>query len=134
VEEDIKITNYGIKENVIMNKIIILFTILFAVSLNLYGQIETKFEPQVLVLAPNQIKYDKVFEKELLKANKSIKKGLTLNEQAKTLTSKEYEKLAENLKIITKSELEFSKDINFFKQVSTISEQFLLYYLSLLND
>lgn len=117
-----------------MNKIIILFTILFAVSLNLYGQIETKFEPQVLVLVPNQIKYDKVFEKELLKANKSIKKGLTLNEQAKILASKEYEKLAENLKIITKSELEFSKDIDFFKQVSTISEQFLLYYLSLLND
>jgi len=43
------------------------------------------------------------------------------------LSSSEFKSQPENIQEMTKSEIEFSKKMNFFKQASSISQQFLMY-------
>lgn len=109
-------------ETTIMRSITILF---FLFTLTTFGQ--TKYEPQILILAPNVTKYEKAFNNEVSSYNKQIQKKINTSEQEKNLNSSEFKKQPENIQIITKSEIEFSKNLDFFKQASFISEQFLAY-------
>lgn len=103
-----------------------LITILFLLTLTTtFGQ--SVYEPQILILAPNVTKYEKAFDKEVTNYNKEIKKNINLSEQEQALNSHDFKKQPENIQIITKSEIEFSKNLDFFKQASFISEQFLAY-------
>lgn len=103
-----------------------LTTILFLLTLTTtFGQ--TVYEPQILILAPNVTKYEKAFDKEITNYNKEIKKNNNTSEQEQALNSPDFKKQPENIQIITKSEIEFSKDLDFFKQASFISEQMLAY-------
>jgi hypothetical protein len=103
-----------------------LTTILFLLTLTTtFGQ--TVYEPQILILAPNVTKYERAFDKEVTNYNKEIKKNTNTSEQEQALNSPDFKKQPENIQIITKSEIEFSKDLDFFKQVTLISEQFLAY-------
>lgn len=103
-----------------------LTTILFLLTFTTtFGQ--TVYEPQILILAPNATKYEKTFDKEVTNYNKEIKKNTNTSEQEQALNSPDFKKQPENIQIITKSEIEFSKDLDFFKQASFISEQFLAY-------
>ena len=103
-----------------------LTTIIFLLTLTTtFGQ--TVYEPQILILAPNSTKYEKAFDKEVTNYNKEIKKNTNTSEQEQALNSPDFKKQPENIQIITKSEIEFSKDLDFFKQASFISEQFLAY-------
>lgn len=90
-----------------------------------FGQ--TKYEPQILILAPNVTKYEKAFAKEVLNYNAEIQKKIKKSEQERNLDPSEFENQPENIQIITKSEIEFSKNLDFFKQASLISEHFLAY-------
>lgn len=101
-------------------------TILLLLTLTTtFGQ--TVYEPQILILAPNVTKYEKAFDKEVSTYNKEIKKRINTSEQEQALNSPDFKKQPENIQIITKSEIEFSKDLDFFKQASFISEQMLAY-------
>jgi len=101
-------------------------TILFLLTLiSAFGQ--TVYEPQILILAPNVTKYDKTFDKEVSSYNQEIKKRTNTSEQEQALNSPEFKKQPENIQIITKSEIQFSKNLDFFKQASSISEQMLAY-------
>lgn len=103
-----------------------LTTIIFILTFTTtFGQLA--FEPQILILAPNEIKYEKAFEKEISNYNKEIKKNLNVSKQEQILSSDDFKKRPENIQIITKSEIEFSKNLDFFKQASFISEQYLAY-------
>lgn len=103
-----------------------LTTLLFLLTLTTtFGQ--TVYEPQILILAPNVAKYEKTFDKEVTNYNKEIKKNINTSEQEQALKSPDFKKQQENIQIITKSEIEFSKDLDFFKQASFISEQILAY-------
>ena len=103
-----------------------LTTILFLLTLTTtFGQ--TVYEPQILILAPNVTKHEKVFDKEVSTYNKEIKKRINTSEQEQALNSPDFKKQPENIQIITKSEIEFTKDLDFFKQASSISEQMLAY-------
>lgn len=84
-------------------------------------------EPQILILTPSVTKYEKSFDKEVKNYNKEIKRNINTSEQEQALNSPDFKKQPENIQIITKSEIEFSKDLDFFKQASFISEQFLAY-------
>ena len=88
---------------------------------------QTKYEPQILILAPNVTKYEKAFDKEILNCNKKLQTNLKISEQEKILNSSEFKKQPENIQIITKSEIEFSKNLDFFKQASYFSERYLSY-------
>jgi hypothetical protein len=112
-----------------MKYVILIFSQLFFSTA--FGQIIN--EPQILILAPNITKYEKVFHNEILNYNTDLKKNINTTEQEKELNSSEFKKRPENIQIITKSEIEFSKNIDFFKQASFISEQFLALNLKMLN-
>ena len=88
---------------------------------------QTKYEPQILILAPNATKYEKPFDKEVLDYNNKIQANLKISEQEEALNSPLFKNRPENIQIITKSEIEFSKKLDFFKQASFFSEQYLTY-------
>lgn len=103
-----------------------LTTILFLLVITTtFGQ--TAYEPQILILAPNVTKFEKTFDKEITNYNKQIKNKLNISEKEQALNSDDFKNQPENIQIITKSEVEFSKDLDFFKQASFISEQYLAY-------
>lgn len=101
-------------------------TILFFLTISTsFGQ--ANYEPQILILSPNDIKYDKAFDKEIADYNILIKKNNKFAEQEKSLKSKEFSTQPPNIKRMMKSEVAYSKKIDFVKQASFISEQFLAY-------
>ena len=102
-------------------------TIFFFVLLSTTIFSQTKYEPQILILAPNTTKYEKAFDKEISNCNKKLKSNLKISEQEKILNSSEFKEQPENIQIITKSEFEFSKNLDFFKQASYLSERYLSY-------
>lgn len=104
-----------------------LFILLFLVATVLtFGQ--TKLEPTIVILTPNETKYEKSFEKEIIAYNNSLSENQYKDEEVQTyLSSSEFKSQPDNIRQMTKSEIEFSKKMDFFKQASSISEQFLAY-------
>lgn len=90
-----------------------------------FGQ--NQFEPQILILSPNSTQYEKLFEKEIDKYNKSVKKTLNEEEKEAVFNSDEFKEQPKNIQLIVKSEIEFTMKLDFFKQVSAQSEQYLAY-------
>lgn len=101
---------------------ILIFFLKFSIS---FGQ--TVYEPQILILSPNNVKYDKVFEKEISDYNDVIKKNNKLEEKEKGLKSNEFGSEPENIKRMMQDEVAYAKNLDFFKQTSSICEQFLAY-------
>lgn len=87
-----------------------------------FGQ--TKFEPQILILSPNEVTYDRIFEKEISNCNKQIKQSL---KQADKGPNDELKSQPENIKIMMQNEIAFSKTLDFAKQITFVAEQYLAY-------
>ena len=103
-----------------------LFTlIILSVSILTFAQ--EKFEPTILILSPNETKYEKSFKKEVAEYNNSIVKNNNISETESYLKSEDFLSQPENIREMIKSEIEFAKNIDFFKNASSISEQFLAY-------
>lgn len=86
------------------------------------------YEPQILILTPNETKIEKSLRKEISKINESLNNSSTDSDQINNyLSSSEFLEQPENIQQMIKSEIEFSKEMNFFKQISFISEQYLAY-------
>jgi hypothetical protein len=103
-----------------------LFTlIILSVSILTFAQ--EKFEPTILILSPNETKYEKPFKKEVTEYNNSIVKNNNISETESYLKSDDFLSQPENIREMIKSEIEFAKNIDFFKNASSISEQFLAY-------
>lgn len=94
-----------------------------------FGQ--TRYEPKILILAPNTTRYDKVFEKEIIDFNNDIKNQLKLNQQkqAEFINSPGFKKKPKNVRAIYKNEIEFAKHSDFFKQVTSVSEKIIIFRL-----
>ena len=107
----------------LIRKIFVLVILL--TSTVIYGQ-ET-FEPTILILSPNKTSNEKTFNKEISDFNNSIPKNQNQEEEKAYLSSSEFSSQPLNIQQMIKSEIEFSKKMDFFKQVSSISEQFLAY-------
>jgi len=88
---------------------------------------QEKFEPTILILSPNETKYEKSFKKEIAEYNNSIEKNNNTSETESYLKSEDLLSQPENIREMIKSEIEFAKNIDFFKNASSISEQFLAY-------
>ncbi|AXT20772.1 hypothetical protein D7030_11620 [Flavobacteriaceae bacterium AU392] len=88
---------------------------------------QEKFEPTILILPPNETKYEKSFKKEIAEYNSSIEKNNNTSETESYLNSEDFLSQPENIREMIKSEIEFTKNIDFFKNASSISEQFLAY-------
>lgn len=101
---------------------IIILTFTFA--LTALGQ---TFEPQILILTPNEFKYDKTFDKDIKSKNKELSKRPQNSEQTDFVKSVEFEKQPDNIQKITLSEINFSEKLDFSKQASFIAHQYLAY-------
>jgi hypothetical protein len=100
------------------------FTFIFTVSFATFGQ---TYEPEILILSPNEFKFEKSFETELKTKNKEISNRPKNSKQADFTKSEEFKKQPENVQRITLSEITFLKNLDFSKQASFIAQQYLSY-------
>ncbi len=86
------------------------------------------YEPQILILTPNETKIEKSLRREVEAINKKLNGSATNEKQVNNyLTSDDFLQQPLNLQKMIKREIEYSKGMNFFGQVSSISEQYLAY-------
>ncbi len=100
----------------------IIFTLF--ISLASFGQ---TYEPEILVLSPNELKVEKSLETEVRTKNKELSNRPKNSEQADYLKSDEFKRQPENIQRITLSEIRFLETIDFAKQTSLIAQQYLSY-------
>jgi hypothetical protein len=98
----------------------ILLTLTFAFTAS--GQ---SYEPQILILTPNEIEYEKSFEKDINSKNAELSKNSKNTKESDIVKSEVFQQLAENIQKIVLSETKFAEKLDFSKQVSFISEQYL---------
>lgn len=80
------------------------------------------YDPQLVILSPNVVVYDKDFEDEISQANLEIQYHISQSENEKVA-----KKLDKNLQIIAESEIEYRKSLDFVKNTSLISHSYLIY-------
>jgi hypothetical protein len=113
-----------------MKKKLLLFTLgsLFLFCTCQSKKYDTKnYEPQILILSPNEVVSDKAFRKKIEIDNKEIKERLKQKERESAMNSDETEKQFENIAIMKVHEKAFSEHIDLPKTISFISEQYLAY-------
>ena len=96
----------------------------FTLAVTALGQ---KYEPQILILTPNEFKSDKSFESELKSKKIELSKRPKNNEQAQYIKSDEFKKQPENIQKITLSEIKFTEKLDFTKEATFIAHQYLVY-------
>jgi hypothetical protein len=99
-------------------------TIFFLTRLWAFGQ---DYEPQILILSPNETIYDKKFEKELIQISNDFKKSSRTTEQQEYTKTKEFNTKPENIRLMTLSEISFLEKMDFFRQTSYFAHQYLSY-------
>ncbi|MBL0322289.1 MAG: hypothetical protein IPP80_07965 [Ignavibacteria bacterium] len=108
----------------IMNQLKALFLCML-ISMPCIGQ--TVYEPQILILAPNVVKYEATFAQEIATANEEIRSRSNNSELEQAIKSKDFKRQPKNLQIMTESEFEFAKNMDIFKQVSLSTQRYLTY-------
>ena len=112
-----------LKNETTMKKLTIII-LTFTFALTALGQ---TFEPQILILTPNEFEYDKTFDKDIKSNNKELSKRPKNSEQTDFVKSDEFKKQPDNIQKITLSEISFSEKLDFSKQASFIAHQYLAY-------
>src|SRR5690606_16041841 len=100
-----------LKNDTTMKKLTIII-LTFTSALTALGQ---TFEPQILILTPNEFKYEKTLDKEIKSANKELSKRPKNSEQTDFVKSEEFKKQPDNIQKITLSEINFSEKLDFSK-------------------
>ena len=90
---------------------------------------QTKYEPQILILAPNRTTCEKSLDKDVSDYNTKLKQSQAMSDKSKLFDSSDFKNQPENIQAMAKSEVVFSKNLDFYKQASLLSEQFLTYLL-----
>ncbi len=111
------------RDNTTMKGVTTIIFTLF-ISLASFGQ---TYEPEILVLSPNELKVEKSLETEVRTKNKELSNRPKNSEQADYLKSDEFKRQPENIQRITLSEIRFLETIDFAKQTSLIAQQYLSY-------
>jgi len=89
---------------------------------------QNNFEPQILILAPSNVKYDNSMSKDITDFNLKTKKAYgNKSEMAKQMNSSEFQKQPINMKRITVSSYYFGKSMEYGGQISLLSQNYLLY-------
>ncbi len=85
-----------------------------------FGQ--TKFEPQILVLSPYEVKYDRVFKEEISKIDKEIKeKASQLGHDDVSMDS------IGNMKKMVEEDSKYAQSLGFNNEISYFSQSYLIY-------
>lgn len=104
------------------NLITIILTL--TITITVWSQ---SYEPQILILAPSEFKYEKPFENDVLSINKKLSGRVKNSEEADYLESDDFISQPENIQRMILSEVKFSQTQDFSKQVSFIAFQYLSY-------
>lgn len=89
---------------------------------------QSNFEPQLLILAPSKVKYEKSMDKEIAGFNKKMEMQYAKSsEMGKQLNSAEFQKRPTNMKRIAESSFYFGKSMDYGSQISFLSQNYLLY-------
>jgi hypothetical protein len=88
-----------------------------------YGQ--AKYEPQILILTPNEMTYDKALAQEISTYNEQLREAQKTGKLA--LLTDDTTGQPENVKIMVQSERDYYRAFGFSKFPSSIAEQFLAY-------
>lgn len=105
----------------------ILTLFLLLSSLQMFGQI---YEPQILILAPNKTTFDISFKNELRSKNKELNNPEMISQLEAALAASDFTKRPENDQRMVIGLLEFSRSLDFFKQTSIQTQQFLFWTFS----
>lgn len=106
-----------------LNKVFI-FLLWSILVFNANGQ---TYEPTILILTPNKTVADKELKIEIDKFNNLIKKNQKQKEQELKQALEEMKERSENIKIIYQKRIEFSKDMDFYSIIPSITEDYLQY-------
>jgi hypothetical protein len=85
------------------------------------------YEPTILILAPHKAETDRKLQKELKEINATLQPNAPEQKSTDYTESDEFAALPENIKLMTRSEIKFSKGTNFIKMTSYIAQQYLSY-------
>lgn len=85
------------------------------------------YEPTILILAPHMSETDRKLQKELNEINATLQTNPQEQESTAYTESDEFAALPENMQLMTRSEIKFSKGRNFIKMTSYIAQQYLSY-------
>ena len=99
-------------------------TILILIAFSVLGQ---EYEPQILILAPNETTFDKKFKEAITKINSDLSKRPTAEEQENYIKSNEFTNQPENIRLMTLSGISFFEKSDFFRQTSFFAQQYLSY-------
>jgi hypothetical protein len=85
------------------------------------------YEPQILILAPNETVFDKKLGSELAKVNGEIKKTSKVKQQRAYIKSAQFASQPENFKLMTLAEVDYLENADFFRLTSHFAQQYLSY-------
>lgn len=106
-----------------MIKYITAFLLIFT-PFSIFAQAD--FEPQILIISPYKTNYDKSFEDELTAKNKEIQLSTQKAIKENTFLPYGFKFETESIQTSYKSQLEYSKNLDFFKNVSSTLLKMLL--------
>lgn len=112
--------------NISITKEFILFLPFLIFGISLSAQ-ETNFEPTILILTPNERIADKKAILDIKEANVALEKIPYPTEQEIQQVLNEMQFEPENFQIMFKTQLEFSKNINFYSSISSFIQRYLSY-------
>jgi hypothetical protein len=88
---------------------------------------QTGYEPKILILAPNEFAFDPGLKREIDLQNAQLKKKSSQAEQERANQTANQRSLAPNLQLMQKSAIDFLLHIDFSKQISLLSQEYLAY-------
>ncbi|WP_110831009.1 hypothetical protein [Pedobacter nutrimenti] len=83
---------------------------------------QSKFEPELLILSVKKISFDPAAAKYIENQNKKLKQEISSHELTEPSDIKE-----ENFRLMAKSTINYAKKLDFFKQISINSQNYLTY-------
>lgn len=90
---------------------------------------QVDFDPSVIILTPNEVESDKSTEKEISEFNKKLSEQLANQPNRDNELKEQLKGQPENIQLMTKNTADFSKSIDFYSMIPSITEQFLQYRL-----
>ncbi len=88
---------------------------------------QINFDPSVVILVPNEVEADKSTEKEISGFNEKLSAQLANQPNQNNELKEQLKGQPENIGLMMKNNMDFSKSIDFYSMISSITEQFLQY-------
>lgn len=92
-----------------------------------FDAIGQTYEPTILILSPKKTTADKELKKEISEFNDLIQKNQKQKEKELKHALNEMEDRPDNIKLMYLKQIEFSKNMNFYKMIPSVAEGYLQY-------